>query len=139
MQGNLSLPTRARPPLGIATLASCAGAIGFILSLAGINIGLSELELVDLFLFLGGVLMLLAGIDFYRQRTWTWWFAVAVISVLAAWFCSVAVTILAHRHEVKSGSVESALLFLALYPFLLYYLVRSRTRVRFGIGSKLPE
>ena len=79
--------------------------------------------------------MVFAGIDFYRLRKWAWWFAVAVISVLAAWVCGMCIDFLLRAHGVKPASIESALIFLVCYPFLVYYLVRSRTRIRFGIGS----
>ena len=83
--------------------------------------------------------MLVAAIDFYRQRKWAWWFAITVISVLAACVCGMCIDFLFHAHGAKAASIESALLLLGCWPFLVYYLVRPRTRTQFGIGSKLPE
>ena len=123
-----------RTPLGVGILSSCAILLGFALSAYGINSFLKEFEYSDLVFFVFGLAYFLAGIDFYRLRKWAWCLAAVTIVPLAVWVCSFAVGCLMHRQNVKEASLFSALLFLCCYPFLVYYLVRSKTRSLFGIG-----
>ena len=83
--------------------------------------------------------MIFAVIDFCRHRKWAWWFFVVVGFVLGVLVSGRCIDFLLRAHGAKPGSIESALIILACYPFLVYYLVRRRTRTLFGIGSKLPE
>jgi hypothetical protein len=122
-------------------LAGFVELVGFSLSFFAVCAYVGGFRLNELFCFLAGPLVMLWGIALYHLRKWAWVTVVGVFFVLAALFCSDATIFLLHPDgkERWDGSIYSAVLILGSFPFLFYYLVRFRTRVRFGIGSKLPE
>jgi len=126
----------SKPPLGVRTLSICALFLGFIVTFTGIDSFLRDHEWCDALVFCVGVAHFVAGIDFYRFRKWSWWLGVGTILLPASLYCYAAICVMFHRENLKEGALISATLILICYPFLIYYLVRPRTRSLFGIGSR---
>lgn len=135
MENNVPLVADTRRPLGIVALAGCAEILGFGLSFFSAAAACGEFRLIDVFVFLTGPPVMLAGVAFYRLRKWAWWGSVAAMFVLAALSCTSAIAFLLHPDSENALDYLLASFVWTGFPFLFYYLVRRRTRALFGIGA----
>ena len=86
-----------------------------------------------------GLLDMIAGVGFFLLKKWAWWWASINFVFFGAVLAYGGFTELAHIRETgdccgwdkKIGGLSVAFL---LWPFLCYYVLRSRTRSLFGIG-----
>jgi hypothetical protein len=135
METNAPLAMDTRPPIGIVALAGCAELLGLSLSFFSAAAAWGDFRPVDIFVFLTGPPVMLAGVAFYRLRKWAWWLGVVGMFVLATLSCTSAIVVILDRPGSMTVWDDSLATFVwGGFPFLFYYLVRRRTRLLFGIG-----